>query len=665
MMQNFNLNQYNRIDAAKQRRIEHTKKRHPAIANGIWLSRDLSNNNTTNNNDKGNDANIFEKSSPIFYGYSTTRRLQKRGPSIPALGREILEKLMLKETGQTKDVYVKVPPYGAGKFVEGRVWDPVNKVHVALDDDNGDVGGKKPGLKGLGRAQNQVCDEYVVHLDWGNDGNGKDLKLANQRKYESGILHVKPDQVQFHVPGRKRMLREEKISRAKEALVSANKLWEKKWQTSPPPDVQGTKMYLAAVFEAVKQYQIGIDFLHGYTVKSKFPARGALKWGEPYASKRKMLLNEIHLNLAICANILGKDNIEKAVSMSIFGCSEVIDKYCKPSDSDDVKLFQAYRDIEKYHRSLKAKLKKSNAAATAAKEEEKSKDDTSTSDDTSKSNNVKKSIKLLQTFVTDLNNLILEKDNGTASINVPPNEELTTMIQDKIIVQHINYISKIAAFKLKRSMNLLQQVDDARLQKALAMVERNDSGDIKKVKGELSNLWAVKGSLLYNEKRVDLLKKLRVNIKERLQRDKKQKMKLGKKLRKANKTGKRFGDDTRGKEARAAEQAAKLQAQQSTAPSPLQNVLPPSFLGGLPPQQNSTNTPSTTIQNTNKKTLRSNDNNNSKNKKSKVPGSKKKKKKKKKKKSDSNDLSFNDYVGYGAIAVGIAALASIVFLKSK
>ena len=58
------------------------------------------------------------------------------------------------------------------------------------------------------------------------------------------------------------MLREEKISRAKEALVSANKLWEKKWQTSPPPDVQGTKMYLAAVFEAVKQYQIGIDFLH-------------------------------------------------------------------------------------------------------------------------------------------------------------------------------------------------------------------------------------------------------------------------------------------------------------------------------------------------------------------------------------------------------------------
>ena len=213
--------------------------------------------------------------------------------------------------------------------------------------------------------------------------------------------------------------------------------------------------------------------------------------------------------------------------MSIFGCSEVIDKYCKPSDSDDVKLFQAYRDIEKYHRSLKAKLKKSNAAATAAKEEEKSKDDTSTSDDTSKSNNVKKSIKLLQTFVTDLNNLILEKDNGTASINVPPNEELTTMIQDKIIVQHINYINKIAAFKLKRSMNLLQQVDDARLQKALAMVERNDSGDIKKVKSELSNLWAVKGSLLYNEKRVDLLKKLRVNIKERLQRDKKQKMKMG------------------------------------------------------------------------------------------------------------------------------------------
>lgn len=115
-MQNFNMNQYSRLDAKKQRRIEHTNKRHPAIANGIWLSRELSNKNDC-------DGDTFEKTSPIFHGYNITRRLQKKGPSIPAMGREILEKLMFKETGQTKDVYVKVPPYGAGKFVEGRVWD--------------------------------------------------------------------------------------------------------------------------------------------------------------------------------------------------------------------------------------------------------------------------------------------------------------------------------------------------------------------------------------------------------------------------------------------------------------------------------------------------------------------------------------------------------------
>eukprot|EP00943_MAST-04B_sp_MAST-4B-sp1_P001774 g1774.t1 len=645
-MQNFNMNQYNRLDANKQRRIEHTNKRHPAIANGIWLSRDLSKNDC--------DGDTFEKTSPIFHGYNITRRLQKKGPSIPAMGREILEKLMFKETGQTKDVYVKVPPYGAGKFVEGRVWDPNNGVHVALDDNNGDVGGGKPGLKGLGRAQNQVCDEYIVHLDWGNDGQGKDLKLATQRKYESGILHVKPNQVQFHVPGRPRMLRNEKIKRGNEAMVSANGLWKKEWQISPPPDVDGKKVYLASVFEAVKQYQVGIEFLHGYTVKSKFPAQGALNWGEPYASKRNVLLGEINLNLAICANILGKDNIEKATSISIFACSEVIDKYCKPTGKDDINLFQAYRDIEKYHRSLKAKVKKINSESSSpANDNVSDGGKCASADNFNDAKNVKKSLKLLQTFINDLNNFILEKDDNNTSLNLP--DELTALIGDEKIVQHITNIVKTLPYKLKNSMKRIQQIDDARLQKAIAIVERNDSGDSKKAKSELSALWAVKGSLLYNEKRVGLLKQLRVNIKERKQRDQKQRAKLGKKLRKATKTGKRFGDDTREKDApSAANEAVKTDPVTS---SPLQNMLPPTFLGGVgspAPPNNSNNDIKKKEAPLNKSASKGKIS-------KKAKTSRNKKKKNKKPKSD--ELSIGDYIGYGAIAVGIAALASIVLLR--
>jgi hypothetical protein len=649
-MQNFNMNQYSRLDAKKQRRIEHTNKRHPAIANGIWLSRELSNKNDC-------DGETFEKTSPIFHGYNITRRLQKKGPSIPAVGREILEKLMFKETGQTKDVYVKVPPYGAGKFVEGRVWDPNNGVHVTLGDNNGDVGGKKPGLKGLGRPQNQVCDEYIVHLDWGNDGQGKDLKLATQRKYESGILHVKPDQVQFHVPGRPRMLRDEKIKRGNEAMVSANGLWKKEWQTSPPPDVDGKKVYLASVFEAVKQYQVGIDFLHGYTVKSKFPSQGALNWGEPYASKRNALLGEINLNLAICANILGKDNIEKATSISIFASNEVIDKYCKPTGKDDINLFQAYRGIEKYHRSLKANIKKINCVTTSPSNDNISEGGKGASaDDFKDTNNVKKSLKLLQTFINDLNNFILEKDgNDTTVLNLP--DELTALIGDEKIVQHITNIVKTVPHKLKNSMKRIQQIDDARLQKAIAIVERNHSGDSKEAKSELSALWAVKGSLLYNEKRVALLKQLRVNIKERRQRDQKQRAKLGKKLRKATKTGKRFGDDTREKDAlSAANGAVKTD---SVTSSPLQNVLPPTFLGGVgspaPANNNKSNN------NIKKKAAALNKSapKDKINKKAKTSRNKKKKNKKHK----SDDLSIGDYIGYGAIAVGVAALVSIILLR--
>ena len=110
--------------AAKDVKIT-TTKRHPAVANGIWLSRRL------NSADGASKVDNVDTVSPIFHGYKVTRRLQKTGPSIPPMGREVLEKLMFKETGQTKDVYVKVPPFGAGKFVEGRVWDPaLSLIHI-------------------------------------------------------------------------------------------------------------------------------------------------------------------------------------------------------------------------------------------------------------------------------------------------------------------------------------------------------------------------------------------------------------------------------------------------------------------------------------------------------------------------------------------------------
>ena len=620
MMQQFNMNQYNRVDAANRRRVEHTTKRHPAVANGIWLSRRL------NSADGASKVDNVDTVSPIFHGYKVTRRLQKTGPSIPPMGREVLEKLMFKETGQTKDVYVKVPPFGAGKFVEGRVWDPASGKYITLEDNAGDVGGRSPGLKGLGRAQNQVCDEYVVHLDWGNDAQGKDLKLANQRKYESGILHVSPDQVQFHVPGKPKMLREEKIKRGGDALSSADELWKKEWQTCPPP---GEKTYLAYVFEAVKQYQLGIDILHGLTTKSKFPAQGALKWGEPYVTTRNKLLSKINLHLATCANILGKDNIEKASQISIFACKEVIEKYCKPRDANEKKLFKAFRDIEMHHRSLKAKSKKSSASKP---------DDGGRESGNENVDNVKELLKLLQGFVND----VTKYDAAGKDYS-----KLLEKINESNIAELIAYVSKVPSCNIESSLARLQHLDDARLQKALAIVERNDTGDIKMAKSELSSLWAVKGSLLYNEKRVELLKQLRVNIKNRLQRDKKEKMKLSKKLRKATKKGKRFGDDTRGKESKTAV---------SQNASSMQNVLPPTILGGVGASSaqgnNGTNNVSDT-QNFSKPRRQKN---------TKKTGSSKGKKGKKKAKT--KEWRFEDYIGYGAVAVGIAALASIVILKS-
>ena len=75
MMQQFNMNQYNRVDAANRRRVEHTTKRHPAVANGIWLSRRL------NSADVASNVDSVDTVSPIFHGYKVTRRLQKTGPS--------------------------------------------------------------------------------------------------------------------------------------------------------------------------------------------------------------------------------------------------------------------------------------------------------------------------------------------------------------------------------------------------------------------------------------------------------------------------------------------------------------------------------------------------------------------------------------------------------
>ena len=124
-------------------------------------------------------------------------------------------------------------------------------------------------------------------------------------------------------------------------------------------------------------------------------------------------------------------------------------------------------------------------------------------------------------------------------------------------------------------------------------------------------------------------------------------MKLSKKLRKATKKGKRFGDDTRGKESKTAV---------SQNASSMQNVLPPTILGGVGASSaqgnNGTNNVSDT-QNFSKPRRQKN---------TKKTGSSKGKKGKKKAKT--KEWRFEDYIGYGAVAVGIAALASIVILKS-
>ena len=126
-------------------------------------------------------------------------------------------------------------------------------------------------------------------------------------------------------------------------------------------------------------------------------------------------------------------------------------------------------------------------------------------------------------------------------------------------------------------------------------------------------------------------------------------MKLSKKLRKATKKGKRFGDDTRGKESKKAI---------SQNASSMQNVLPPTFLGGVGassvPGDNGTNNASDT-QNLSKPISRRQQN-------TKKTGSAKGKRGKKTAKT--KEWRFEDYIGYGAVAVGIAALASIVILKS-
>ena len=65
--------------------------------------------------------------------------------------------------------------------------------------------------------------------------------------------------------------------------------------------------------------------------------------------------------------------------------------------------------------------------------------------------------------------------------------------------------------------------DYARLQLAVAKVERNDKGDLKAATSALRELWSAKGSVLYKKSRNAVLKKLRAMIKGRKERDKKNK----------------------------------------------------------------------------------------------------------------------------------------------
>ena len=153
--------------------------------------------------------------SPIFQGYEVVRRLVKNGPSYPKTARDNLLQKNTTTTTRTpglssSETIVKLP-FGRGKLVEGRVWDKGSQRYVSLNawGSEGENslrsiqrlrrGGHEGGKKAVGQPQNQVCDQFVVALEWGRDGtpDPKAPKVDKADRYKSGLAHVHPRDVMF------------------------------------------------------------------------------------------------------------------------------------------------------------------------------------------------------------------------------------------------------------------------------------------------------------------------------------------------------------------------------------------------------------------------------------------------------------------------------------
>jgi hypothetical protein len=518
-----------RMNRAGKARENFVSSRHPSLWGGLWLTSVVDKSKAVEND----TPPTVETVSPIFQGYEVVRRLVKTGPSYPKTARDNLLNKTSKTAspnprGLSSDAIVKLP-FGRGRLVEGRVWDSVSKEYVPMkawgpagqegEAPTGcDVGGGVAGKKAVGRPQNQVCDQFVVAMEWGRDGKPDPAapKVDQAERYKSGLAYVHPRDVMFHVPGRLSVGREKKIRKAEQIMKEADALWEPAWQGTPPAAdeafpqagvANAAKVYLQHIYEAQQQYSIAVEQLHGLVKGRRYPTLGVIKWGEPYATMQKRLLARLYLHLSICTNTLGKDNIEGAVNSAIFYAEQSI---------------------------------------------------------------------------------------GASTGDDPAVE------------------------------------DYARLQLAVAKVERNDKGDLKAATSALRELWSAKGSVLYKKSRNAVLKKLRAMIKGRKERDKKNKDKIGKNFRKATKAGKRFGDDDRGS---AKEKG--VGGAGAVGPPPLNGV---SSILGIP-QTTTLPTPVGPVP-TATSTI----------------SSKKKKKKKKRKKQTGEAYSVSNVLGYGAIAMGVAMI---------
>ena len=644
--------------AANKKRQDFVSTRHPALWGGVWLTRSQFGKtserdsierrirdkvqrvkNASARNHESSDATV-ETTSPIFQGYEVVRRLLKNGASYTSAGMDKLLSRASRADGRTtaestgaNDVIVKTP-FGRGRLIGGRVWDDTLDCYRPLDgsdargwcsrDADENEGGARRGKKGVTRPENQVCDQFIVQLDWGNDGKTPVYGAG-------GHAYLHPNLVQFHIPGRLPVQRAMKISNAKKILKEASSIWERSWQTAPPkPSGDGSakhkKVYLQKVFEAVQQYGIGVEHLHGTKRTAKYPANGRIQWGEPYDTERARALADIYVNLATCTNILGKDNIQGAIADAIFAGDSALRLYSALQEKGAKDVCNALRDVEIFQRTIK----------TAASKKDASPDD--------KQRN--KELQSLLAFRLAANDSMADKsfviENLFKKKDPKESEKYARDIKGALTLLCSSPVSSVDEAK-----RIVDGMDDARMQIALASVERNDEGDLKRATAELKALWSVKGSLLYKEERVPLLKRLREQIKDRQVKDKKNKAKFGKKFQKATKAGKRFGDDHR--------TVREKQQQQVAAGGAMPSSLTPNFLGGIGANVQA---PLPTPANAN--VLRPTG------KEADAPVVSQGKKKKKKKRGDdrSGAIDYSSLIGYGVIALGVGMIAS-AFMSNR